>query len=141
VRWDASGTAVTELENLGTNSNGSATGRAVAINAAGIAVGYAEAWAPGDNFLGKRAVAWGLDGFAIDLNTLLDPGSAWVLTEASGISDTNWVSGLGTFDPDGPGGKDAYGRLFLLNISSAVPEPAGLAMIGLAGAILARRRR
>jgi hypothetical protein len=41
VRWAASGTAVTELGNLGTDSNGTAYDAAYAINTAGAAVGYA----------------------------------------------------------------------------------------------------
>lgn len=32
----------------------------------------------------------------IDLNTLIDPASGWVLTEARSISDTGYVTGTGT---------------------------------------------
>ena len=70
---------------------------------------------------------------------LLDPGSGWYLYDAAAISDTNWVSGVGYFDPGG--GQVAYDRLFLLDISSAVPEPAGLSILALAVPALLRRRK
>ena len=41
VRWDASGTAATELGNLGTDASDVTQSSAVAINDAGIAIGYA----------------------------------------------------------------------------------------------------
>jgi hypothetical protein len=141
VRWDASGTAVTELENLGTDSSGFATGGiANAINTAGIAVGSAEKYDSGGTFLGYGAVAWRLDGSAIDLNTLLLPDSGWKLEFATGISDTNLVSGYGQFDPDGPGPQDTYERPFLLDVSSAVPEP-GLSSLFVIAAALSLLRR
>ena len=78
----------------------SRTAVANAINTAGIAVGSAAEYDSNGTFLGNRAVAWGLDGVAIDLNTLLDPGSGWVnLSEARGISDTNWVTGSARSTP------------------------------------------
>ena len=85
-------------------------------------------------------MAWDPNGVAINLNTLLDPGSGWVnLYEARGISDTNWVTGLGTFDPGN--GQPAYDRMFLLDISSAVPEPASLSILALVVPALLRRRK
>src|SRR4029078_11486089 len=39
VRWDASGTAATELGNLGTSSGGGTESYALDINTAGVAVG------------------------------------------------------------------------------------------------------
>src|SRR5262245_19195204 len=111
VRWAASG-AATELGNLGTDNNGAVPGD---INDAGIAVGWFYS-----SFLGQRAVYWGLDAVAVDLNTLIDPATGWTLTDAQHISDTGWIVGSGDFDPDGPGGQDAYQRLFLMH----VPEPA-----------------
>jgi hypothetical protein len=138
VRWDASGTAATELGNLGTDGSGFTTSNAYAVNTAGITVGYADLLGVVGN---SHAVAWGPDGVAIDLNTLLPADSGWQLFEADGITDTNWVSGRGWFDPDGPGGQDGYGRQFLLNISSVVPEPSGLVLLSLAGALSLRRQR
>jgi hypothetical protein len=40
VRWDASTTAATELENLGTDANGKSDAKAYSINSAGTVVGY-----------------------------------------------------------------------------------------------------
>ncbi|MBL0869400.1 MAG: DUF3466 family protein [Phycisphaerales bacterium] len=122
VRWDASGTDAIELGNLGTDDSGTTFSRAYAVNSAGTAVGYAEKRSGGAN-LGNRAVAWGVNGEAIDLNTLLSAADQplWTLIEARGISDTGWVTGYGTFDPDGAGGLTAYNRVFLIQL----PELTG----------------
>ncbi len=141
VRWDASGTFATELGNLGTDGSGITESFAYAINSAGTAVGYAYKYG-GNTSLGTRAVYWGLDGLAVDLNTLLSPADAamWTLRDARGISDTNWITGIGGFDPDGPGGLAAYSRMFLIQIPA--PSAAGpLALGGLIAAGVARRRR
>jgi probable HAF family extracellular repeat protein len=140
VRWNASGTAATELGNLGTDGSGFTQNYAYAINAAGRIVGYAEKYAGGMD-QGQRAVLWNPDGAAIDLNTQIDPASGWTLTEAEGISDTNWVTGLGNFDPDGAGPLESYQRAFLLNVSSVVPEPALAGLLAGALALLMLRRR
>lgn len=60
--------------------------------------------------------------------TLIDPASGWLLSNAYAVSDTGWIAGDGYFDPDGPGGQEAYGRLFLLQ----VPETASGLMLSLA---------
>jgi hypothetical protein len=140
VRWDASGTAAFELGLLGTDAFGKQDSYAAAINSAGIAVGHASYYLSNTGFE-QRAVVWGLDGAAIDLNTLIDPDSGWTtLYYAHGISDTNWVTGVGYFDPGG--GQEIYGRAFLLDISSVVPEPGGVALLTVAfRALLCRRRR
>ncbi|HYE18370.1 MAG TPA: hypothetical protein VEA69_07990, partial [Tepidisphaeraceae bacterium] len=59
VRWDASGTAATELGHLGTRNDGVTSSRAHAVNSAGTAVGYADKY-PGGTYssLGYRAVRW-----------------------------------------------------------------------------------
>jgi hypothetical protein len=139
VLWDDAGLA-TELGNLGTSSGGLASSSAYAINDAGIAVGFASEYDGSGNLLGQRAVMWGLDGMAINLNTLIDPSSGWVnLYTARAISNDNWVTGLGLFDPDGAAGPlPAYDRPFLVQ----VPEPGSMTLWA-AGAmtLLARRRR
>jgi hypothetical protein len=141
LRWDASGTAATELGNLGTSVSGFTSSFAYAVNTAGTAVGSAVDYDSAGTFLGEKAVYWLFDGLAIDLNTFIAPNSGWILNEAMAISDTNWVSGVGTFDPDGAGGQAAYTRLFLLDISSAVPEPTGLALLSLGGVAMVRGAR
>jgi hypothetical protein len=138
VRWDAGGTAATELGTLGTNSAGSTNARALDINAAGGIVGFAIAPTPSGGFGDDHAVYWGLDGVALDLNTLIDPASGWVLNHAESITDTGLICGYGTFDPDGVGGQAQYTRLFLLQL----PEPTAAALIGPAlAALLGGRRR
>lgn len=139
VRWGVSSTAALELGTLGTDSNGYTNSLAFAMNSAGVAVGHASKFA-GDAYLGERAVVWNLDGVAIDLNTLIDPAGGWTLTEARGISDTNWVSGIGSFNPGG--GLPGYTRGFLMDVSSiAVPEPAGVSLLVAGAPSMLRRRR
>jgi hypothetical protein len=127
VRWDAVGTSVHELGNLGTDSNGVTSCYVSDINSSGMIVGCADVMG---NVFERHAVLWDTNDVAIDLNTLIDPTSGWVLTNATDITDTGWIAGHGMFDPDGTGGQDAYQRLFLIQI----PEP-NLFVI-LAGAIL-----
>jgi hypothetical protein len=119
VRWNGSGTAATELGNLGTDVDGVTDSVAYKINNAGIAVGYAAEYDGSGTLLGDRATYWGLDGIAVDLNDLVDPASGWTLEYAEAISDTRWIAGTGTFDPDGPGPQEAYMRLFLLKLPRA----------------------
>ena len=143
VRWDGLGTAATELGNLGVSLGGFTSSVARAVNEAGAAVGWSQAYDGLGTDLGQRAVYWGLDNVAIDLNTLVDPLSGWSnLTDAFDLSDDGWITGLGTFDPDGAGGDAPYDRMFLLNIQQ-VPEPSSslLALCGVVGiSHLARRR-
>jgi probable HAF family extracellular repeat protein len=138
VRWDGGGgTDVTELGILNADSAGMTETIAHAINEDGIIVGYADQY-DGDTLLGRRAVYWDDDGIAVDLNTLIDPDSGWVLLEAQGISNNGWISGVGMYDPDGVEGTDvAYERLFLLQ----VPEPATLSLLVVGGLALLRRKR
>jgi uncharacterized membrane protein len=144
VRWDAGGVAVTELGTLSTLAYSYYV--AAHVNDAGAIVGTAS-----DDFFFQypqypttstgRAIFWGLDGAAVDLNTLIDPQSGWTLTAAQGLSNTGWVVGTGTFDPDGPGGQAASDRMFLMQLPAAVPEPGALALLGLAIPALLRRCR
>lgn len=117
VRWAASGTASTELGNLGTTSGGVSDSLAYVISPSGTAIGYANKYTAGVN-VGQRAVAWNGDGAAIDLNKLLSSADAtqWTLTAAKGISGTNWITSLGTYDPDATGPLAAYSRTFLIKL-------------------------
>jgi MYXO-CTERM domain-containing protein len=146
VRWNASG-QVQELGILGTNFFGMTDGAASGLNSDGIAVGFLSEFDGLGNFIDFRAVAWGLDGNPIVLNSLLSPADAehWVnLIEAWDISDSYWISGMGLYDPDGAGPLEPYERPFLLNAAelmiSSVPEPAGVALLALAAPLLLRRR-
>lgn len=133
ARWNAGTSAVTELGLLGTPV-ATTSAWPLDINNAGLAVGVQRARAQdGDGV----AVLWGLDGAAVDLNTFIDPSSNWTLVESDSISDTGWVAGIGSFDPDGPGGQAAYYRAFLIQ----VPEPAAPGVLGLAAIGLRRYRR
>jgi hypothetical protein len=136
VRWDPSGTAATELGNLDTRADGYTNSIALAINAGGIVIGYDETDTTSAVHTSK-AVYWEPDGAPIDLNILIDPTSGWTLTQAQVINDTNWIAGIGNFDPDGPGGQPAYQRGFLIHL----PDPGGLALLSLSGVALLRRRR
>ena len=63
VRWDGSGTAATELDNLGVSGSGATNALAFAVNEAGTAVGRSEKYVSGTN-LGYRAVRWDGSGTA-----------------------------------------------------------------------------
>jgi probable HAF family extracellular repeat protein len=70
-----------------------------------------------------------LSGMMIDLNTLLGPGSAWVLNTATGINDQGQITGTGLID----GHEHAY-------VLQTVPEPGPLVLAALAVTALAARR-
>jgi hypothetical protein len=143
ARWDATGTSVLELAGLGADADGYAESVAYDVNSSGYSVGWADAYAA-DEYLGMRAVLWDALGVATDLNTLIDPLSGWTLTEAVAISDTGWITGIGTFDPDGAGIAAAYQRQFLVHVDGAfsvIPEPAALSLVVVGMALLWRRPR
>ena len=64
VRWGPSGTAATELGNLGTNSTGFGHAYAWAINTTGTALGNADKYDGSGTFKGERAVRWDGSGTA-----------------------------------------------------------------------------
>lgn len=130
ARWDAGGTAVTELGVLPGTFPDFALSGVYAINNAGLAVGALDEFDDVGAHLGSRAVYWKPDGMPVNLNTLIDPDSGWSLEQATAISDTGLIAGMGHFDPDGPGGQDEYPRLCLIQIPAvAVPEPEGFAIL------------
>ncbi|MCC7145942.1 MAG: DUF3466 family protein [Phycisphaeraceae bacterium] len=115
VRWDASSSAATELGNLGTAADGKTTCEARSLNDTGLIVGQALKYDALGNNLGNVAALWKPDTLAVDLNSLIDPSSGWTLTSAYDINNFGWITGSGTFDPDGAGGQAAYERLWLLH--------------------------
>ncbi|RYG26675.1 PEP-CTERM sorting domain-containing protein [bacterium] len=100
--------------------------RALGINESNDAVGWSWINSVGD----ARAVIWKGLGAVVNLNDVIDPGSGWLLTSATGINDSGQIVGVGQF-----GGVS---RAYLL---TPVPEPASLIALALGGAALLRRRR
>jgi uncharacterized membrane protein len=137
VRWDAGGTIPTELQRLATDANGLAVSIARDINDSGIIVGSAAVFDNGV-FLGEtHAVYWNSDGSIVDINTLIEPDSNWVLNDVVSISNNGWIAGSGTFDPDGPSGPiQSYPRYWSLQL----PEPHTAALLVIAAATLLQRR-
>lgn len=119
VRWDASGTAVTELANLGTDGSGVTSAIAYSLNGAGTTVGYTKKYV-GGVYDSDRAVVWLPDASVIDLNDLgvvpVSGGGTWTLNSAKAISSDGWVAGKGTFDPDGAGPLSSYERLWVAQV-------------------------
>jgi len=68
-------------------------------------------------------------GANIDLNTLIDPASSWVLTRAYCINNSGWIVGCGT-NPDG----DTHAYLL-------TPEPTSAVIMAIGVFALRRRRR
>ena len=70
----------------------------------------------------------------VDLNTLVDPSSGWVITSANAINDAQQIAATACY-----GGVTGDCRAVRLDLISAVPEPDGWAMLalglGLAGAL------
>lgn len=94
VRWNASGTAAEELGHFGTNQNGSTTSGAYAINAYGVAVGYAAKYASSGDGRGYRAVRWeALGTSATELGHLgTSPGGS-TFSYAEAINDSGTAVG------------------------------------------------
>jgi probable HAF family extracellular repeat protein len=68
------------------------------------------------------------NGALIDLNSLLPPDSGWQLYEATGINDSGQIIGDGTLNGQYEG--------FLLDMSSATPEPGSATLIAAAFLLL-----
>lgn len=140
ARWDSATLSLQELPWLGVPDPlqvGGPSAGAFAVNSAGIAVGWSTVAPQAGNEW--HATMWDTDNVPIDLNSLIDPNSGWVLTQANAISDTGWIAGMGLFDPDGTGSAAPYARAFLMQ----VPEP-GLSFATLLTALsrsLIRRTR
>ena len=95
VSWDASGTAATELGNLGTNysDTGYASALASAVNGAGTAVGYCEKYVAG-TYLGIRAVRWDAsETVATELGNLQTGVNATTFSEAFAVNSSGTAVG------------------------------------------------
>jgi probable HAF family extracellular repeat protein len=72
-------------------------------------------------------------GAMLDLNSLIDPASGWVLTQAYGINASGQIAGAGLFD----GVEHA---VLLTDPPASVPEPATWIVVAGGLAVLASRR-
>jgi hypothetical protein len=117
------------------------------VNDADVIVGYAVDGS--DSILGHAAALWNPTDTYWDYLNLnewlrgqtLPGGGEWTLRDANFITAENLVVGDGFYDPDGAGPLAGYDRAFVLDVSSAVPEPVGAAAIAGVGAALITRRR
>jgi probable HAF family extracellular repeat protein len=99
------------MHNLGTLPGTTFHTTATAINNLGVVVGVA--YADPLN-VALRAVVWGPNGIAQDLNELLDEsGAGWVVEEANDINDRGQIVGRGRFN--------GTSRAVLLTV---IPEPS-----------------
>lgn len=124
------GVGLTDLGTLGGTSSG-ATG----INDSGQVVGYSTI-AGG----ATRAFVFS-NGVMTDLNTLIMPGSGFTLVQASGISNTGFITG--SYE-----NSNGRGGAFLLTpTANPVPEASSvvslglLLLLGLGGMVVSRRRK
>ena len=99
------------------------------INALGQVVGWGDMNPYSASTRDYHAFIWEESTGMVDLNTLIDPSSGWTLLIARGINDSGWIVGYGALD--------GVGRGFAMQ----VPEPTALAMLGLGGLALIRRRK
>jgi probable HAF family extracellular repeat protein len=128
------------IHDLGTL--GGMQSQGLAINNAGQVVGWSEI--TGSTVIHPFLYTGtpGVDGRMLDLDTWLDAnnpaeGAKWTLFDGfpqlSISSNTGWITGLGVYDPDGPGGIAAADRAYLLDASALVPEPSSAMMLAIAG--------
>ncbi|MBN1393415.1 MAG: PEP-CTERM sorting domain-containing protein [Pirellulales bacterium] len=108
IKWDETGGTV----DLGILTGGQEYSAAESINDLGQVAGLAK-----DSAGAYRAVMWNADGTIVDLNSLIDPASGWVLQWAKKIDDSGMITGWGL--------KDGVQHAFLMTI----PEPSTFALL------------
>lgn len=92
VRWGASETAATELDNLGVTEYGTGAA-AYGLNEAGIAVGYAEINI-GGYYKGQTATRWDASGTGVTaLSNLWTDNSGWPYSYATDINNAGVIVG------------------------------------------------
>jgi probable HAF family extracellular repeat protein len=99
------------------------------INKLGQVVGTS-AVSLSDIYYGYHGFLYDKDGGMVDLNTLIDPASGWVITDASGINGSQQIAATAC-----RGGVVGECYAVRLDLVSAVPEPDSWAMLlfGLGG--------
>ncbi|MBX3396606.1 MAG: PEP-CTERM sorting domain-containing protein [Phycisphaerae bacterium] len=124
-QWQNS--AATDLGVFGTDESSAA----LAINNHGDVVGWSgEGYGAGDGTsIDQRATLWS-NGAAMDLNSLIPPGSGWHLSVATDIDDNGRICGRGFYNG-------------ILNgfVLTPVPEPSTLLLVVTAIGLLRSRRR
>ncbi len=95
IRWGASGTAATELDDLSPGSQVIPRSRAYAINETGTVVGYAQKLAGGVLDRGTRAVRWNGGGTAIlELGNLGTTANGTTTAEAYDVNESGTAVGF-----------------------------------------------
>ncbi len=116
VRWEAGGTAVTELGEFEIETNGGfSSSNALVVNNNGTAAGsYTSQYDVYGTPIVDSAIVWRENGNPIDLNDLelmaVSGGGTWHLSRVDAMADNGWMAGQGEFDPDGAGPLGNFGR-------------------------------
>jgi len=123
VVWKAGSTTPIQLQIYGTDVNNAGRGNMSAMNNAGFTAGTMGTYTSSHASIGRRAIVWDVNGVGYNLNDLTGPPAGWALTVATGISDGGWVTGYGTYDPDGAGGVAAVERYWRIYSPLFVAHP------------------
>jgi probable HAF family extracellular repeat protein len=107
------------MHDLGTLGGPSAIG--LGINNSGQIVGHSKILASGDD----HAFIYDSINGMVDLNSLIDPMSGWILNQATAINESGQITGSGMID----GEMHAF-------VLTPVPEPSTTALLALGGLTL-----